>query len=84
MQGILTIKDHINKLEAIVTYNPQREKSVLKSFRNKLWKSTSSVQPTDLISITISQKEHNKDSKKKVVVAEGQGSWLEYIDFDGK
>jgi hypothetical protein len=84
MQGNLIIIDHINKLEAVVTYNPQREKSVLKSFRNKLWKSSSSVQPTDLISIVITQKANNSSSKAKVVVSEGQGSWLEYIDFDGQ
>jgi hypothetical protein len=53
MQGSLIIIDHINKLEAEVIYNPQQTKGVLKSFRNKLWKSTNAVLPTDYISIII-------------------------------
>lgn len=85
VQGVLVITDHINKLEASVTYNPQREKSVLKSFRNKLWKSSGSnvIAPTDIINIVITQKSLTNASKKEVIVSEGQGSWLEYIDFDG-
>jgi len=41
------------------------------------------VQPTDYIAISIKQKANNS-SKSKVEVAEGQGSWLEYIEFGGK
>ena len=68
----------------MITYNPQTKKGMLKSFKSKLWKSANHVQPTDYISIVIRQKANNGDSKVKVVVSEGQGSWLEYIEFDGK
>jgi len=81
--GELVITDHINKLEAVVTYNPKSEKSVLKSFKSKLFKSSDELQPTDHIAISIKQKASNS-SKSKVEVAEGQGSWLEYIEFEGK
>jgi hypothetical protein len=67
----------------VVTYNPLAEKGVLKSFKNKLFKSSNELQPTDYIAISIKQKANNS-SKTKVVVAEGQGSWLEYIDFGGE
>lgn len=40
--GDLVITDHINKLEAVVTYNPQNGRGVLKSFRNKLFGGKSS------------------------------------------
>jgi hypothetical protein len=34
--------------------------------------------------IQIFQKALNGNSKEKVLVAEGSGSWLEYIQFNGK
>jgi len=39
----MIIIDHINKLEAIVTYNPPRSEGggVMKSLKNKLFKSKS-------------------------------------------
>ena len=54
MVGTLTITDHINKLEAIVTYNPKPEgsSSVFKSFKNKFMKS-GQQQPTDYFTIQI-------------------------------
>lgn len=50
MIGQLVITDHINKLVATCTYNPPepKEGGMLKSFKNKLWKSTSS-QTTDRV-----------------------------------
>lgn len=81
--GSMTITDHINKLEAEVIYNPSSEKGVLKSFRNRLFKSPTK-QVTDTISIIIRQKSNNSTSKAQVNIAEGHGSWLEYIEFDGK
>jgi hypothetical protein len=41
IQGQLRITDHINKLEAVVTYNPPKQEGggVMKSIRNKLFKS---------------------------------------------
>lgn len=69
--GDLVITDHINKLEAIVTYNPQTSKSVLRSFKNKLWRSSNDLQPTDYVSISIRQKAKNGNNKNKVVVSEG-------------
>jgi hypothetical protein len=51
MLGELVITDHINKLEAVVTYNPQTGKSVLKSFKSKLFRSAQDAHPTDYISI---------------------------------
>lgn len=58
MQGELKITDHINKFEAIITYNPQTHSSYLKRFKNKLWRSSDS-HPTDLIAIQIKQKANN-------------------------
>jgi len=49
----------------------------------KFFGSSKTVQATDYISITIKQKANN-GNKTQVVVAEGHGSWLEYIEFDGK
>jgi len=73
IQGDLVLTDHMNKLEAVVTYNPQTNKGVLKSFKSKLWgRSGSDLQPTDYISISIKQKASNAgNNKNKVVVAEG-------------
>jgi hypothetical protein len=44
--GVLTVTDHINKLEATATYNPKVENGggMLKSFKNKLFKKRSSEQ----------------------------------------
>lgn len=40
--GNMTITDHINKLEVLVTYNPPKESSggMFKSFKTKLWGSS--------------------------------------------
>jgi len=60
---------------------------MLKSFKNKLWGSKSAKsteQLSDAVLIQIFQKALNGNSKEKVLVAEGSGSWLEYIQFDGK
>lgn len=47
MKGELVITDHINKLIATCTYNPteHKEGGMLRSFKNKIWKSTSSHLP---------------------------------------
>jgi hypothetical protein len=55
----MVITDHINKLEAVVTYNPKPENStgVFKGLKNKLFKSKSqSEQLSDFLSIQILQK----------------------------
>lgn len=80
--GQMIITDHINKLEAVVTYNPKPEGSsgMFQSLKNKFKKQT---QLSDALQIQIFQKSLNQ-SKQKVVVSEGSGSWLEYIEFDGK
>jgi hypothetical protein len=39
---------------------------------------------TDAVLIQIFQKALNGNSKEKVLVAEGSGSWLEYVQFNGK
>ena len=41
MMGQMVITDHINKLEAVITYNPKPEggTSVFKSLKNKFMKS---------------------------------------------
>lgn len=81
--GQLIITDHTNKLEAVVTYNPPTKSGgYFKSIKKKLFKS-SKEQPTDAILIQIMQKANNND-KEQVVVCEGSGSWLEYIEFEGK
>lgn len=58
----------------------------MKSFKKKLTFGkgvTDACQPTDAISIQICQKALNgKD--QRVTISEGSGSWLEYIEFDGK
>jgi hypothetical protein len=54
----MVITDHINKLEATVTYGPPKEGGMLKSFRNKLFK-TGSKELSDFIAIQISQKSQN-------------------------
>ena len=91
--GNMHITDHINKLEVLVTYNPPKpdgssNTGMLKSFKNKLWGSSksskTSEQLSDAVLIQIFQKALNGSSKEKVLVAEGTGSWLEYIQFDGK
>ena len=84
--GTMTITDYINKLELIVTYNPPTQASgggMFKSFKSKLF-GKKSEQLTDAVLIQIFQKALNGNSKEKVLVAEGSGSWLEYIQFDGQ
>lgn len=57
---------------------------MLKGLKSKLFKSKDQKeQLTDYFTIQISQKSLNV-SKQKVVVSEGSGSWLEYVEFDGK
>ncbi len=72
MMGQMVITDHINKLEAVITYNPKPEggSSVFKSLKNKFMKSGQQGQLSDYFTIAISQKALNQ-SKQKVVVAEG-------------
>jgi Oxysterol-binding protein len=86
--GTMSIVDHINKLELIVTYNPPKEgqsSGMFKSIKNKLWSGKKKEeQLSDAVLIQIFQKALNGNSKEKVLVAEGSGSWLEYIQFDGK
>lgn len=83
--GHMTIIDHINKLELVVTYNPSKQErgGMLSSFKKKFW-GKKGEQLSDAVLIQIYQKALNGNSKEKVVVAEGSGSWLEYIQFDGK
>ena len=84
--GQMLITDHINKLEVIVTYNPPVEGAstgMFKSFKSKLF-GKKTEQLTDAVLIQIFQKALNGNSKEKVLVAEGSGSWLEYIQFNGK
>ena len=84
--GVMTITDYINKLEVIVTYNPPAQGAgsggMFKSFKSKLF-GKKSEQLSDAVLIQIYQKALNGNSKEKVLVAEGSGSWLEYIQFDG-
>ena len=83
--GTMSITDYINKLELIVNYNPPKQASgggMFKSFKSKLF-GKKSEQLTDAVLIQIFQKALNGNSKEKVLVAEGSGSWLEYIQFDG-
>lgn len=87
----MVITDHINKLEATVTYNPPKADGggVMKSLRKKLFKTSKSEikeQLSDYFTIQICQKVSNtsKQVKDKVVVSEGSGSWLEKIEFDNK
>ena len=83
--GQMSITDHINKLEVIVNYGAKSGESgsgggMLKSFKSKLFgggKKDESL--SDAVSIHIYQKPLNGNSKDKVVVAEGSGSWLEYV-----
>lgn len=86
--GQMFIIDHINKLECVVTYNPPKQEQsggMFKSLSKKIWGSKKSgEQTTDTVLIQIYQKALNGTSKEKVCVAEGSGSWLEYIQFDGK
>jgi hypothetical protein len=86
--GQMSITDHINKLEVIVTYNPPVEAAsgggMFKSFKSKLFGGKKTEQLTDAVLIQIFQKALNGNSKEKVLVAEGSGSWLEYIQFNGK
>lgn len=52
----MTITDHINKLEAIVTYNPPKAEGggVMRTLRNKLFKSKDSKeQLSDYFTIQI-------------------------------
>ncbi len=89
MTGNLIVTDHIHKLEATVTYNPQTQSTgYLKSIASKWWggkkaepKAEESLILTDYISIVIKQ---NSGSKNAKVVAEGSGSWLEYVEFGGQ
>ena len=76
--GTLSIHDHINKLEAVVTYNPEVRTSVMGSIKSMLLK-RGDKQPADRISIQILQKPVG--SVKTVVIVEGSGSWLESISF---
>lgn len=85
----MVITDHINKLEVVATYNPPKQEGgggMFKSFKSKLWggKKDEKEQLSDAVLIQIYQKALNGSSKERVVVAEGSGSWLEYIQFDGK
>jgi hypothetical protein len=84
----MQIIDHINKLEVIVTYNPPPEGGsgggMFKSFKSKLFGGKKTEQLTDAVLIQIYQKALNGNSKEKVLVAEGSGSWLEYVQFNGK
>ena len=64
---------------------------MLKSLKSKLWGGKSISQQraggeqlSDAILIQIYQKALNGNSKEKVLVAEGSGSWLESIKFDGE
>lgn len=63
--GALVITDHINKLEATVTYNPPKPAEVgglMKSFKKKLTfkkGASDAALPTDTISIQICQKALN-------------------------
>lgn len=41
------------------------------------------VKPTDYIHIEIRQKANNND-KASILVSEGWGSWVEYIEMDGE
>lgn len=86
--GTMTITDHINKLEVIVTYNPPKAEGgggMFKSFKSKLFGAAKHKdQLSDAVLIQIFQKALNGSSKEKVLVGEGSGSWLEYIQFDGK
>lgn len=91
IQGTLVVTDHINKLEATVTYNPPKNEGggMMKSLKSKLFKSKDQKeqQLSDYFTIQICQKALNSSTKKdkdKVVVSEGSGSWLEYVEFDGK
>lgn len=86
--GTVTITDHINKLELVATYNPPAAGStgggMFKSFKNKLFGGKPKEQLTDAVLIQIFQKALNGNSKEKVLVCEGSGSWLEYLQFDGQ
>ena len=59
---------------------------MFKSLKNKFWRGSKKEgeQLPDFVLIQIFQKALNGSSKEKVLVAEGSGSWLEYIQFDGK
>lgn len=87
--GVGHIKDHINRIEAEITYNAQDEESsgYLKSFKSKIWGSSKPKKQafTDNIKIEIFQTPDPRDtSGKRKVLAKGIGSWLSYIEFDGK
>lgn len=87
--GQMVIIDHINKLEVIATYDPPKQGGgsggMLKSFKSKIWGGKKDgSQLSDHVHIQIFQKALNGSSKEKVVVGEGSGSWLEYVQFDGK
>ena len=57
---------------------------MFKSFKSKIFGGKKDDQMTDAVLIQIFQKPLNGNSKEKVLVAEGSGSWLEYVQFNGK
>lgn len=83
--GVSVIKDHINMLEAEITYNPKNGKGVLSSIKGKLWGSSKNPL-TDLVDVQISIVSPGGISGKEVkkVVCSGGGSWLSHLEFDGK
>lgn len=58
---------------------------MFKSLKSKIWGSSSGKVLSDSLDISIYQiNEQNQDPSKRKVLATGSGSWLGFIEFDGK
>jgi len=77
--GTLTIKDHINKIEVEIVYNPKQ--GLLSGLKSKIGGSSSRGK-TDSVIINFYQ-EHITSKTKKLLFS-GTGAWLGHIEFEKK
>ena len=74
------IKDHINKIDVEVDYNPGKAKGLVGSLKSKIW--SKSEQLKDSVSMNFYQV--HPVSKERKLLFSGSGAWLGYLEFEGE
>lgn len=83
--GIMKFNDLTNNLYAEVDFDTMHEKSIGSRIGGalKFWGSTPEKVLKDQFKVSIYQTT-SKDVGERVLISEGGGSWLEYLEFDNE